>query len=479
MSKTKKSTEKQWHSVLKIDHNHRGEIISRDEYKRQSRRQHTSKSKQSHSKSPGRTKTSQSKKRKDSSVRSRSQSPDQLEIDQSQRTYKSKTSARSSSSKQSTCVPNVLLSRNVTPRIFPPGERCMITMMYFGSELKVEYDREWFEPDGEEIIVMQQHCGGENLVAFKGFLKPKDIFSFESARQTDYPFALTCFINGTMYNRLSLCCESRCKNGMRIGGRHGMFCVIDVQKERPCRRCRYEKRMKKLMEDDGKSSTSSERQLCPKSTKSSRLRSKSPAIREENSTSNTKSKKPVRSITAPTTSKSVTDSKSDAKKNDTSKESSDSFDSDSSNGKPDATRKLNTDTPAPTSNPDDSDASVQELSHVRSSSSEAFTSHNPNPEGTGAYRKNSDSSDSESANRKVAASRKLNANTPAPTSHQDDSDASVQELSQFRSSSSEAFTSHNSNPKETRTSRKNSNSSDSDSSSGKPVTSRKLNDNND
>ena len=43
-------------------------------------------------------------------------------------------------------------------------------MMYFGPELAVEYDREWFEPDGDEIVVMQQHCGGGNLVAFKGFL---------------------------------------------------------------------------------------------------------------------------------------------------------------------------------------------------------------------------------------------------------------------------------------------------------------------
>ena len=43
-------------------------------------------------------------------------------------------------------------------------------MVYFGPGLSVEYDREWFEPDGDEIIVMQQHCGGGNLVAFKGFL---------------------------------------------------------------------------------------------------------------------------------------------------------------------------------------------------------------------------------------------------------------------------------------------------------------------
>jgi hypothetical protein len=45
-------------------------------------------------------------------------------------------------------------------------------MQYFGSELDVEYDHEWCEPYGDDIVIMQQHCGGENLLVFKGFLKP-------------------------------------------------------------------------------------------------------------------------------------------------------------------------------------------------------------------------------------------------------------------------------------------------------------------
>ena len=59
-------------------------------------------------------------------------------------------------------------------------------MMYFGSELNVEYDREWVEPDGDEIVVMQQHCGGENLVVFKGFLQPNGNLSSDdvSVRET-------------------------------------------------------------------------------------------------------------------------------------------------------------------------------------------------------------------------------------------------------------------------------------------------------
>jgi hypothetical protein len=44
--------------------------------------------------------------------------------------------------------------------------------MYFGPELNIEYDREWMEPEGDEIMIMQQHCGGENLIVFKGSLHP-------------------------------------------------------------------------------------------------------------------------------------------------------------------------------------------------------------------------------------------------------------------------------------------------------------------
>jgi hypothetical protein len=44
--------------------------------------------------------------------------------------------------------------------------------MYYGPDLNIEYDREWFEPEGDQILVMQQHCGGENFLVFKGFLQP-------------------------------------------------------------------------------------------------------------------------------------------------------------------------------------------------------------------------------------------------------------------------------------------------------------------
>lgn len=48
---------------------------------------------------------------------------------------------------------------------------CQITMVYYGPHTKVDYDHLVFE-ETTEVIVMQQHCGGENLVVYKNFLKP-------------------------------------------------------------------------------------------------------------------------------------------------------------------------------------------------------------------------------------------------------------------------------------------------------------------
>ena len=48
---------------------------------------------------------------------------------------------------------------------------CQITMVYYGPHTKIDYDHLVFEPF-DEIMVMQQHCGGENLIVFKGYCKP-------------------------------------------------------------------------------------------------------------------------------------------------------------------------------------------------------------------------------------------------------------------------------------------------------------------
>jgi hypothetical protein len=45
-------------------------------------------------------------------------------------------------------------------------------MRYIDGKHHVEYDRQLFEPDGKSVEIMQQHCGGENLIVYKGLVKP-------------------------------------------------------------------------------------------------------------------------------------------------------------------------------------------------------------------------------------------------------------------------------------------------------------------
>ncbi len=64
----------------------------------------------------------------------------------------------------------------------------------------------------------------------------KATFQFECRRHSDYPFALAFYVNGLIDDRLSICCESRYQNNVRIGGKRGLFGIINVQKSKACRR---------------------------------------------------------------------------------------------------------------------------------------------------------------------------------------------------------------------------------------------------
>ena len=49
-------------------------------------------------------------------------------------------------------------------------------MMYLEAEFNIDYNRSLFLPEDDEILIMQQHCGGENIAVFKGLLKPDGKF---------------------------------------------------------------------------------------------------------------------------------------------------------------------------------------------------------------------------------------------------------------------------------------------------------------
>ncbi len=123
-------------------------------------------------------------------------------------------------------------------------------MAYYGPQITLDLNRICFHPNGDEIVVMQQHCGGKNLVVFKGLVKPSgksksllfylifkssETFTFESHPHPDYPFALSLYINNSMDSRISVCCEYKYKNNLQSGRKHGSFGIFNIQKSKPCR----------------------------------------------------------------------------------------------------------------------------------------------------------------------------------------------------------------------------------------------------
>lgn len=61
-------------------------------------------------------------------------------------------------------------------------------------------------------------------------------FQFFSRRHPDYPFALAFYVNGLIVNRVSVCCESKHKHNVPLGGKNGFFGIVDVKQVEPCRR---------------------------------------------------------------------------------------------------------------------------------------------------------------------------------------------------------------------------------------------------
>jgi hypothetical protein len=49
-------------------------------------------------------------------------------------------------------------------------------MVYLGGQKNLDYDQSFSQSNGNEIMIMQQHCGGENLIVFKNLVKPNGLF---------------------------------------------------------------------------------------------------------------------------------------------------------------------------------------------------------------------------------------------------------------------------------------------------------------
>ncbi|XP_043376055.1 glutamate-rich protein 3 isoform X6 [Dermochelys coriacea] len=109
-----------------------------------------------------------------------------------------------------------------------------VTMIYLGKSVHLSHDDTDYR---DEIKVYQQHCGGENLCVYKGKLLEGETFHFTSKRHHGFPFSLTFFLNGIQMDRLSSCCEYKHRKSARLGGKHGYFGFVNVDRASPCYRC--------------------------------------------------------------------------------------------------------------------------------------------------------------------------------------------------------------------------------------------------
>ncbi|KAJ7332586.1 hypothetical protein JRQ81_014766, partial [Phrynocephalus forsythii] len=123
-----------------------------------------------------------------------------------------------------------------TGRFYRPQvqSNACVTMIYLGKTVHLSYDLFDYR---EEVKVYQQHCGGENLCVFRGKLLEGETFQFISRRHFGFPFSLTFYLNGIQVDRLSSCCEYKHRKGTRLGGKHGHFGFINVERSAPCYRC--------------------------------------------------------------------------------------------------------------------------------------------------------------------------------------------------------------------------------------------------
>ncbi|XP_068506169.1 uncharacterized protein [Syngnathus scovelli] len=88
----------------------------------------------------------------------------------------------------------------------------------------------------DELKVLQQVNGGENICVFKGSVTPGDQFNFISQRHRGFPFSASLYVNGIKVARISSCCEYRYSPGFQQG-KKSCFRLSWLAGGMPCHRC--------------------------------------------------------------------------------------------------------------------------------------------------------------------------------------------------------------------------------------------------
>ncbi|XP_076306723.1 uncharacterized protein LOC143223117 isoform X2 [Tachypleus tridentatus] len=122
--------------------------------------------------------------------------------------------------------------------------QCEVTLLFHGT---VQRMKSWFseksEHDMQEVVVLQQHCGGHPITVYKNQLTSGDEFTFTSRRHIGYPYSVVIFVDGLRVLHLSTCCEYRHRIGTKLGGKHGQFSLVNVCGSHPCFRCHLESQL--------------------------------------------------------------------------------------------------------------------------------------------------------------------------------------------------------------------------------------------
>ncbi|XP_035222466.1 glutamate-rich protein 3-like [Stegodyphus dumicola] len=86
----------------------------------------------------------------------------------------------------------------------------------------------------QNVLIQQQHCGGNPVVVYKGTVSPNESLTFTSVLHEGFPFSITIFLDGIRDLKLSSCCVFRYLPNRRLGGSSGSFSIQNVEGGKPC-----------------------------------------------------------------------------------------------------------------------------------------------------------------------------------------------------------------------------------------------------
>ena len=70
-----------------------------------------------------------------------------------------------------------------------------ITLRYLGKSLDLSSG---VFGDAVQVMIMQQHCGGNTVCVFQNLVSPNECFTFTSRRHRDAPFGITIYLGSMM-----------------------------------------------------------------------------------------------------------------------------------------------------------------------------------------------------------------------------------------------------------------------------------------